>query len=124
MCKNKLDYIALQIALHSSLKYFDCKVYVLGVELKHECSIYFSTTDTVWYSIMFNVKQYHLVYYNEEQIYLATLWSAWIFQCINSLNIVQFVVRMRSKKKYIIRHSRKTVTGFFPQTLDIYDSYS
>ena len=96
MCKNKLDYIALQIALHSSLKYFDCKVYVLGVELKHECSIYFSTINAVWYSIMFNVKQYHLVYYNEQQIYLATLWSPWIFQYINSLNIVQFVVRMRS----------------------------
>ena len=35
------DYIALQIALHFSLKYFDCKFYVFGVELKHECSFYF-----------------------------------------------------------------------------------
>ena len=35
------EYIALQIALRFSLKYFDCKVYVLGVELKHECSFYF-----------------------------------------------------------------------------------
>ena len=31
-------------------------------------------------------------------MYLATWWSTWIFQGINSLNIVQFVVRMRSKK--------------------------
>ena len=35
------EYTALQIALNFSLKYFDCKVYVLGVELKHECSFCF-----------------------------------------------------------------------------------
>ena len=31
----------MQIALHLSLKYFDCKFYVFGVELKHERSFYF-----------------------------------------------------------------------------------
>ena len=40
-------------------------------------------------------------------MYLATLRSALIFQYINSLNIVQFVVRMRSKKNHKMRHSRK-----------------
>ena len=40
-------------------------------------------------------------------MYLATLWSALIFQYINSLNIVQFVVRMRSNKNHKMRHSRK-----------------
>ena len=40
MCE---EYIALQIPLHSRLKYFDCKVYVLAVELKLECSMFFPT---------------------------------------------------------------------------------
>ena len=38
MCEinsNKLEYIALQIALNLSLKYFDYKFYMFGVELKH-----------------------------------------------------------------------------------------
>ena len=90
---NNQDYIALQIALHITLKYFDCKFYVFGVELKHECSFYFFYH---WYS-MFYDKYYHLVYYKEQQMYLATLWSALIFQYINSLNIVHFVVRMWRK---------------------------
>ena len=48
---------------------------------------------------MFYAKHYHLlVYFNEQQIYLATLWLALIFQCINSLNIAQFHVKMRSNK--------------------------
>ena len=37
-------------------------------------------------------------------MYLATLWSALIFQYFNSLNIV---VRMRSNKNHKMRHSRK-----------------
>ena len=44
-------------------------------------------------------------------MYLATLWSALIFQYINSLNIVQFVMRMRSNKNPKMRHSRKTFCG-------------
>ena len=54
-------------------------------------------------------------------MYLATLWSALIFQYINLLNIVQFVVRMRSNKNHKMRHSRKKlcVRRFFPQPLDI-----
>ena len=92
------EHTALQIALHFSLKYFDGKVYVLGVELKHECSFCFFWH---WYSIIFN----------EQQMHLATLWSAWIFQCIDSINIVQFVVRMGSYKNRIMRHSRKTFCG-------------
>ena len=43
----------------------------------------FSIMDTLFYE-----KHYHLVYYNEQQMYLAILWSALIFQYINSLNIV------------------------------------
>ena len=101
------EYIALQIALHLSLKYFNCKFYVFGVELKHKCSFYFFYH---WYS-MFYDKHYHLVYYKEQQMYLATLWSALIFQYINSLNIVQFVVRMRSNKNHKMRHSRKKDCG-------------
>ena len=41
-------------------------------------------------------------------MYLATWWSALIFQCINSLNIVQFIVRIRSNKNHKMRDSRKT----------------
>ena len=44
-------------------------------------------------------------------MYLATLWFAFIFQYVNSLNIVQFVVRMRSKKSHKMRHSRKKFCG-------------
>ena len=44
-------------------------------------------------------------------MYLATLWSALIFQYINSLNIVQFVVRMRSNKNHKMIHSRKSFVG-------------
>ena len=66
---------------------------------------------------MFYAKHYHLlVYFNKQQIYLATLWSALIFQCINSLNIAQFVVKMRSNKNHKMKHSRKKfcgVEGFF-----------
>ena len=71
-----------------------------------------------WYS-MFHVKNYDLVYYNEQQMHLATMWSALIFQY--SLNIVQFIVRMRSNKNHKMRHSRKKlwVRQFFPQPLDI-----
>ena len=50
LCKKHIpfqEYIALQIALHLSLKNFDCKFYVFGVELKHECSSYFFIIDTV-----------------------------------------------------------------------------
>ena len=52
-------------------------------------------------------------------MYLATLWSALIFQYINSLNIVQFVVRMRSNKNHKMRHCRKKNCGLegFPLTL-------
>ena len=35
------EYLTLQVALHSSLKHFDCKAYVVvGTELKHESSVY------------------------------------------------------------------------------------
>ena len=34
---------------------------------------------------MFYVKSYHLAYYNEQQMYLATLWSALIYQYIHSI---------------------------------------
>ena len=44
-------------------------------------------------------------------MYLVTLWSALIFQYINSLNIVQFVVKIRSDKNYKMRHSRKKFCG-------------
>ena len=44
-------------------------------------------------------------------MYLATLWSALIFQYINSLSIVQFVVRMRSNKNHKMIHSRKKFYG-------------
>ena len=44
-------------------------------------------------------------------MYLATLWSALIFQNINSLNIVQFVVRMRSNKNHKMIHFRKKFCG-------------
>ena len=44
-------------------------------------------------------------------MYLATLCSALIFQYINSHNIVQFVVRMRSNKNHKMRHSRKKFCG-------------
>ena len=99
----------MQIVLHFSLKYFDCKVYVLAVELTHECRFYFFYH---WYS-MFYVKHYHLlVYFNEQQIYLATLWSALMFQCINSLNVAQFVVKMRSNKNHKIKNFRKTFCGW------------
>ena len=61
---------------------------------------------------MFYAKHYHLlVYFNKQQIYLATLWSALIFQCINSLNIAQFVVKMRSNKNHKMKHSRKKISG-------------
>ena len=63
-----------------------------------------------WYS-MFYDKLYHLVYSNEQQMYLATLWFALIFQYINSLNIVQFVMRMGSNKNHKMRHSRKEFCG-------------
>ena len=52
-------------------------------------------------------KQYHLVYYNEQQINVATQWLAWIFQCINSLNIVQFVGREVNKS-----HNEKSRKSF------------
>ena len=55
---------------------------------------------------MFHVKNYDLVYYNEQQMYLATMWSALIFQY--SLNIIQFIVTMRSNKNHKMRHSRKS----------------
>ena len=55
----------MQIVLHFSLKYIDFKVYVLGVEPKHECSFYFFYHR---YS-MFYAKHYHLlVYFNGQQI--------------------------------------------------------
>ena len=60
---------------------------------------------------MFYEKQCDLVPYKRYQMYLATLWSALIFQYINLLNIVQFVVRMRSNKNRKMRHSRKTFCG-------------
>ena len=63
-----------------------------------------------WYS-MFYDKLYHLVYSNEQQMYLATLWFALIFQYINSLSIVQFVMRMRSNKNHKMKHSRKEFCG-------------
>ena len=63
-----------------------------------------------WYS-MFYDNLYHLVYSNEQQMYLTTLWFALIFQYINSLNIVQFVMRMRSNKNRKMRHSRKEFCG-------------
>ena len=44
-------------------------------------------------------------------MYLVTLWSALIFQYINSLNIVQFVVRMRSNKNHKMTHSRENFCG-------------
>ena len=51
-------------------------------------------------------------------MYLATLWSALIFQYINSLNIVQFVVRMTSSKNHKMRHSKGFVgQRVFPSTL-------
>ena len=59
------EHIALQIALHYSLKYFDGKVYALGVELKHECSFYFFWH---WYSILFYAKQYPI---NSKCIWLS-----------------------------------------------------
>ena len=37
-----------------------------------------------WYSL-FYAKNYHFAYYNEQRMYLATLWSALIFQYIHSL---------------------------------------
>ena len=54
---------------------------------------------------------YHLVYSNEQQMYLATLWFALIFQYINSLSMVQFVMRMRSNKNHKMKHSRKEFCG-------------
>ena len=54
-----------------------------------------------WYN-MFYDKLYH-----EQQMYLTTLWFALIFQYISLLNIVQFVIRMRSNKNHKMRHSRK-----------------
>ena len=61
---------------------------------------------------MFYAKHYHLlVYFNKQQIYLATLWSALIFQCINSLNIAQFIVKMRSNKNQKMAHSRNKFCG-------------
>ena len=62
-----------------------------------------------WHSMFYD--KHHLVYYNEQQIYLATLWSAFIIQYINWLGIIQFVVRMRSNKNHKIRHSRKKFCG-------------
>ena len=50
-------------------------------------------------------------FFNEQQIYLATLWSALMFQCINSLNIAQFVMKMRSSKNHKMKHSRKMFCG-------------
>ena len=44
-------------------------------------------------------------------MYLATLRSTLIFQYINSFNIVQFVVRVRSNKNHKIRSSRKKFCG-------------
>ena len=44
-------------------------------------------------------------------MYLAIPWSALIFQCINSLNIAQFVVRMRHNKNHVMRHSKKRFCG-------------
>ena len=70
--------------------------------------------------------KHHLLYYNEQQMYLATLWSALIYQYINSLNIVQIAVRMRSNKNHKMRHSRKKtlwIREFFPQPLDIENLY-
>ena len=61
-----------------------------------------------WYSI-FYAKKYHLVYYNGQQLYLATLVSFDI--SVFSLNIVQFVVRTRSNKNYKMRHTRKKIMG-------------
>ena len=69
----------MQIVLHFILKYFDCNVYVPGVELKHDCSSHFFYH---WYS-MFYAKHYHLlVYFNEQQIYLATLGLVWYFNVL------------------------------------------
>ena len=109
------EQIELRILLHFSLKYFDCKFYVLRVELKHEYSFHF------FYHLysMFYVKQYHLlVYFNEQQIDLASLWSTLIFQCINLLNIAQFHVKMRSNKNHKMEKVL-WVRGFFPYPLDI-----
>ena len=61
---------------------------------------------------MFYAEYYHLlVYLNEQQICLATLWLALILQYINSLNIAQFHVKMRSNKNYKMNHSRKRFCG-------------
>ena len=64
----------------------------------------------------FYAKHHLLAYFNKQQIYRATLWSALIFQFINSLNIAQFIVKMRSNKNYKMAHSRKKVCeleGFY-----------
>ena len=63
--------------------------------------LFFSIIDTAY----FYAKNYDLVYYNEQQMYLATLWSALLFQY--SLSIVQFVVRMRRNKNHKMRHSKE-----------------
>ena len=55
---------------------------------------------------MFYAKNYELIYYNEQQMYLATLWSGFDIS-IYSLNIVQLVVRMRSNKNRKMRHYKK-----------------
>ena len=58
-----------------------------------------------WYS-MFYAKSYNLVYYNEQQnVSSHSVVSSDI--SIFSLNIVLFVVRMRSNKNHKMRHSRK-----------------
>ena len=44
-------------------------------------------------------------------MYLATLWSNLIFQYINSLNIVQSVVRIRSNKNHKMKIFRKKFCG-------------
>ena len=100
----------MQISLHLTLKYFDCKFYVFGVELEHDCSfnfflslIQYDFCQKFWVSILqwkASVSSHSVVSFNIS---------------IYSLNIVQFVVRMRSNKNHKMRHSRKRrlwVEGF------------
>ena len=125
MCEThsyKLKCIASQIPLHLSLKYFDCKFCVFGVELKHECRFCFFFY--YWYS-MFYVKNYHLVYCNKQQMYLGILWSALIFQYMHSILFsLLWECEVTKITKWGIPEKKLWVRGFFPQPLDILNFYS
>ena len=104
ICETHSNKDILHCKLHYNLVWNILIVSFMYLELNWNMSAV-SIFSYHWYS-MFYAKNYHSVYYNEQQMYLATLWSALIFKFD-----IKFIVRMRSNKNHKVRHSRKKFVG-------------